>query len=151
MAGLKKRRRMQFLGVMAALLAGAAALGIYASRDAFQFFRTPAEILAETPPEGRVFRLGGLVKEGTWVHEGTEHRFAVTDTEADFPVIYSGLVPDLFAEGQGTILTGRIEGGVFVATEVLARHDEDYMPKEVADALKERGLYQPDSVRSGGS
>ena len=144
MAGLKKQRRVQFVLVAALLLAVASALVIYASRDAFEFFHSPSEIATDPPREGERFRLGGLVKEGSW-ERGTPHRFVVTDLDADFPVVYAGLLPDLFQEGQGTIVTGTIKGDVFEATDVLARHDEDYMPKEVADALKERGVYKPDA------
>ncbi len=144
MAGLKKKQRIQFLGVAGVLLVAAVALGIWAADDALQFFRTPSDLVERPVEDGRVFRLGGLVKEGTWQRNGTEHHFVVTDLDMDYPVIYNGLVPDLFKEGEGTVVTGAIEGGVFHATEVLAKHDESYMPKEVSEALKERGLYQPD-------
>ncbi len=141
MASLKKRRRTQIVILAAVFLTAATALVIYASRDAFEFFRSPSDIATDPPRENERFRLGGLVKEGTW-QRGDTHSFVVTDLSADFPVTYTGIVPDLFREGQGTIVTGRIEDGIFVATEVLARHDEDYMPREVADALKEQGLYK---------
>ncbi len=144
MAGLKKQKRIQLVVIAAVLLTVASGLVIYAARDAFEFFRSPSDIASDPPRPNERFRLGGLVKEGTW-QSGDVHRFVVTDLEADFPVEFTGIVPDLFREGQGTIVTGTIEGEVFVATDVLARHDEDYMPKEVADALKERGVYQPDT------
>ncbi|MEM8788848.1 MAG: cytochrome c maturation protein CcmE [Pseudomonadota bacterium] len=140
-AGLRKRRRVQFLLAGAVLLAAAAGLVIYAAGDAFQFFRSPSDIAAEPPRPGELFRLGGLVKEGTW-QRGAVHQFVITDTAADFPVRYEGILPDLFREGQGTVVTGRIADGVFVATEVLAKHDETYMPREVVDALKEQGVYR---------
>jgi len=141
MPSLKKRRRTQIVLLASVLLMAGTGLVVYASRDAFEFFRSPAQIATDPPRPGERFRLGGVVKEGTW-ERGDIHRFVVTDYQADFPVTYTGIVPDLFREGQGTIVTGTIEEGVFVATRVLARHDEDYMPREVADALKEQGVYR---------
>jgi len=141
MAGLKKKRRMQLVGVAALFIAVAAGLVIYAGRDAFEFFRSPSDIASDPPRPGERFRLGGLVKDGSWVR-GETHRFVITDTNADYPVAYQGILPDLFREGQGTIVTGVIEAGVFQASEVLAKHDETYMPKEVIDSLKEQGVYQ---------
>ena len=114
-------------------------------RRRVQLIRSPTDIAAQAPREGEVFRLGGLVKEGSWERDGEIHRFLVTDTDLDFPVRYAGIVPDLFREGTGTIVTGRIEDGIFVASEVLARHDETYMPAEVVDVLKEKGVYQEGS------
>ena len=142
MAGLKKKRRIRLIAVAAVLLAIAAGLCIYAGRDAFEFFRSPSQIALDPPRPGERFRLGGLVKEGSWVKQGESHEFTVTDINADYPVRYTGIVPDLFREGQGTVVTGTIEDGTFVATEVLAKHDETYMPREVVDALKEQGVYQ---------
>lgn len=142
MAGLKKKRRIRLIAVAAVLLAIAAGLGIYASRDAFEFFRSPTQIAEDPPRAGERFRLGGLVKEGSWTKQGEHHEFVVTDINADYPVRYTGIVPDLFREGQGTVVTGTIEDGTFIATEVLAKHDETYMPREVVDALKEQGVYQ---------
>ncbi|NNU80563.1 cytochrome c maturation protein CcmE [Halovulum dunhuangense] len=142
MAGLKKKRRIQLLMAGAGLLVAATGLVIYAGRDAFEFFRSPSQLATDPPRVGERFRLGGLVKEGSWVRNGETHLFVVTDMTSDFPVSYTGIVPDLFREGQGTVVTGTIEDGVFRATEVLARHDEQYMPKEVIDALKEQGVYE---------
>ena len=141
MAGLKKKRRMQLVGAAAVLIAVAAGLVIYAGRDAFEFFRSPSDIAADPPRAGERFRLGGLVKEGSW-ERGATHRFVITDLTSDYPVAYAGILPDLFREGQGTIVTGVIENGVFQASEVLAKHDETYMPREVIDSLKEQGVYQ---------
>ena len=96
----------------------------------------------ETPAD-EVFRIGGLVEEGSIKRgEGTVVSFSVTDGNRTVPVSYEGVLPDLFGEGQGMIALGRMEGEVFIATEVLAKHDETYMPKEVVDALKEQGVYQ---------
>lgn len=142
--GLKKRRRIQLVAMGAVMLAAATALVGYAMRDGIEFFRSPSQLAGHPPRLDERFRLGGLVVEGS-VDRGTgrEVRFTVTDGGASVPVVFAGLLPDLFREGQGVITTGRLEGGVFVASEVLARHDESYMPKEVADALKEQGVFQP--------
>jgi cytochrome c-type biogenesis protein CcmE len=100
-------------------------------------------VIAEPPGPSEVFRIGGLVEEGTLVRdEGETVRFSVTDGGASVPVVFSGLLPDLFAENQGMVGTGRYVNGVFEATEILAKHDEDYMPAEVVDALKEQGVYK---------
>jgi cytochrome c-type biogenesis protein CcmE len=100
--------------------------------------------VAEATPNPReTFKLGGLVKEDSFVANGETFTFTITDTAADVKVSYTGILPDLFKEGQGTIVTGKLENGLFTATEVLAKHDETYLPKEVADALKEQGVYQP--------
>ncbi|MEM7615525.1 MAG: cytochrome c maturation protein CcmE [Pseudomonadota bacterium] len=144
MAGLKKRRRIQLVMVGGILLTIATGLVIYAGRDAFEFFRSPSDIAEDPPRPGERFRLGGLVKEDTW-ERGQTHFFVVTDTAMDYPVRYEGIMPDLFREGQGTVVTGQIEDGVFVASEVLAKHDETYMPTEVVDALKEQGVYREDT------
>lgn len=141
--GVKKRRRIQLILVGAAMLALATGLVGYALRDGIEFFRSPSQFQAEPLADGKRFRLGGLVAEGSVVRgAGTEVRFTVTDGGAAVPVAFSGVLPDLFREGQGVIAAGRMEGGTFVASEVLARHDESYMPKEVADALKEQGVFR---------
>lgn len=141
--GLKKRRRIQLVAAAAVLLAAATGIIGYAMRDGIEFFRSPSQLAEHPPREGERFRLGGLVLEGSVTRgEGAEVRFAVTDGGAETPVVFAGILPDLFREGQGVIATGRLEGTTFVASEVLARHDESYMPKEVADALKEQGLFR---------
>lgn len=142
--GLKKRRRIQLVIAAAVLLATATGLVGYAMRDGIEFFRSPSQVAATPVPEGERFRLGGLVGEGTVVREGGEIRFQVTDGGATVPVVFKGIPPDLFREGQGVVATGRIEAGTFVASEILAKHDENYMPKEVADALKQEGMFHPD-------
>ena len=149
--GLKKQRRIQVIALAAVALLGATGLVGYAMRDGINFFRSPTQVMEEPPAAGETFRIGGLVVEGSIVRgTGTEVSFAVTDTNATVPVRYTGILPDLFAEGQGMVALGRMEGDTFVATEVLAKHDESYMPKEVVDALKEQGVYvdpeaQPES------
>ena len=111
-------------------------------RDGIEFFRSPSQLAEHPAGDGERFRLGGLVEEGSVVREGGTVRFVVTDGGARVPVSFAGILPDLFREGQGVIATGSLEDGVFAASEVLARHDESYMPKEVADALKEQGVFR---------
>ncbi|MFN4201603.1 MAG: cytochrome c maturation protein CcmE [Tabrizicola sp.] len=142
MKGLKKQRRVQVIALAAVALLGATGLVGYAMRDGINFFRSPSQVVEAPPGPGETFRIGGLVVEGSIQRgQGTEVSFAVTDTNATVPVRYTGILPDLFGEGQGMVALGRMEGDTFVATEVLAKHDETYMPKEVVDALKEQGVY----------
>ena len=146
MKGLKKQRRVQVILLTAAALALATGLIGYAMRDGINFFRAPAQIAAEPPAPNETFRLGGLVADGSLVRgQGSTIRFSVTDGGATVPVVFTGVLPDLFKEGEGMIGTGRLVDGVFQATEILAKHDETYMPKEVIDALKEQGVYQEPS------
>ena len=143
MKGLKKQRRIQVIVAAFVALTLATVLIGYAMRDGINFFRTPSEVAAEPPAPSEVFRIGGLVEEGTLVRgQGETIRFSVTDGGASVAVTYRGVLPDLFAEGQGMVGTGRLVNGVFEASEILARHDETYMPAEVVDALKEQGVYQ---------
>ena len=143
MKSLKKRRRIQILVAAAVALVLAVGLIGYGFRDGINLYRSPSQ-MAENPPEaGEVFRLGGLVEDGSLVRGASETvTFRVTDGGATVPVRFTGVLPDLFAEGQGMIGTGRMEGDTFVATEILAKHDENYMPREVMDSLKEQGVYQ---------
>ena len=142
MKGLKKQRRIQIIAIAAVAMAASFAAFYLAAPDALQFFRSPTEVAEKTPPEAEVFRLGGLVEEGSLVRgEGTSITFRVTDGNATVPVTYTGVLPDLFAEKQGLVATGRLIDGTFEATEILAKHDETYMPREVIDALKEQGVY----------
>jgi len=100
------------------------------------FFYSPTQVVAQEAPAGRTFRLGGLVEMGSIKRDGTRVDFAVTDTARTVPVRYEGLLPDLFKEGKGVVTQGKLEGGVFVAREVLAKHDENYMPPEAAEVLQ---------------
>lgn len=147
MKTLKKRRRVQIILVTAVALVVATGLIGYALQDGINFFRAPSEVMAEPPKPSEVFRIGGLVEEGTLVRgQGEIISFSVTDGGASIPVTYAGVLPDLFEENQGMIGTGSYVDGVFEATEILAKHDETYMPKEVVDALKEQGVYvEPES------
>ncbi len=143
MKSLKKQRRIQVLAMAAVALVLSTALIGYGMRDGINFFRAPSQVMEEPPAPTEVFRLGGLVEEGTLVRgDGQEIRFNVTDGGASVPVVFGGVLPDLFAENQGMIGTGKYINGVFQATEILAKHDETYMPKEVVDALKEQGVYK---------
>ncbi|SMX42612.1 cytochrome c maturation protein CcmE [Actibacterium lipolyticum] len=143
MRGLKKQRRIQIVVAAFAALAIATGLIGYAMRDGINFFRSPSQVVEEPPRPEEVFRIGGLVEEGSLKRgQGEVIRFNVTDGGASVAVTYAGVLPDLFAENQGMIGTGSYVNGVFEASEILAKHDESYMPKEVVDALKEQGVYQ---------
>ncbi|WP_211309160.1 cytochrome c maturation protein CcmE [Celeribacter persicus] len=147
MKNLKKTRRIQVFAVAAVALALSTGMIGYAMRDGINLYRDPSKVVAEPPREGEIFRLGGLVEDGSLVRgEGTHVTFSVTDGAETIPVTFEGVLPDLFGENQGMIGTGSMVGGIFVATEILAKHDETYMPKEVMDSLKETGVYvEPES------
>lgn len=140
--GLKKQRRVQLIAFAFVLLAVSTALIGYAMRDGINFFRSPSQVLSDPPGAGEVFRIGGLVEKGSLVRgQGETITFKVTDTNQVVPVSFTGVLPDLFTEGAGMVGTGSMQGEIFVATEILAKHDENYMPKEVVDALKAQGVY----------
>lgn len=126
-----------------AVLGMAAGLVLYALSGTITFFYTPSEITEKNVGPGQRLRLGGLVEEGSWKRgEGTLSQFTVTDTIKAIRVTYNGQLPDLFREGQGVVAEGVIDGGgTFVADTVLAKHDENYMPKELAQSLKEKGVW----------
>ena len=144
---LKKQRRIQIIALAAVALIISTGLIGYAMRDGINFFRSPSQVVEEPPSPNEVFRIGGLVEEGSIVRgQGEQISFRVTDGGATVPVVYTGVLPDLFTENEGMVGTGRYVNGVFEATEILAKHDETYMPKEVVDALKEQGVYkEPES------
>ncbi|MBU2941712.1 cytochrome c maturation protein CcmE [Shimia thalassica] len=143
MKNLKKRRRIQVIVLAFVALTVSTALIGYAMRDGINFFRSPSQIAEQPPEANEVFRIGGLVEEGTLVRgQGETVLFSVTDGGASIPVSFTGVLPDLFEENQGMVGTGSYVNGVFEASEILAKHDETYMPKEVVDALKEQGVYQ---------
>ena len=143
MKNLKKQRRIQVIIVAAVALVVATGLIGYALQDGINFFRSPSQVAEAAPDPDEVFRIGGLVEDGSLVRgQGETVRFSVTDGGASIPVAYTGVLPDLFEENQGMVGTGRYVNGVFEASEILAKHDETYMPKEVVDALKEQGVYQ---------
>ena len=144
----RKKRRLIILLVCGTGVGSAAALTLSAFSDNLVFFVSPSD-LAKSGPNGRQARLGGLVKQGTVEKSSggrAAARFEVTDGNASVPVIYKGILPDLFREGQGVVVLGVEQSdGVFRASEVLAKHDETYMPKEVAEALKKSGRWNPAS------
>ena len=138
----RKRQRMIFVVSGLAALGAAAALVLFALSDNITFFRSPTEVAAgDVPPNNRPFRISGLVAEGSVQRKSADTiEFTVTDTVNVVHVTYTGLVPNLFKEGQGVVAEGKLDAsGKFVASQVLAKHDETYMPKEVVDALKEIG------------
>ena len=135
-----KQRRLIAIAIIAALLAGAVTLVLGALRENIVFFYTPSEIPADI--EGRPVRLGGLVKDGSVRIDGLESSFIVTDGEAEIAVSFDGALPSLFREGQGVVAEGRITNGALIASNVLAKHDETYMPREVADSLRDKGVWQ---------
>ena len=140
---LKKTRRIQIIVVAFVALALSTGLIGYAMRDGINYFRSPTQVTTEPPSPGEVFRMGGLVEAGTLQRgQGDVVSFSVTDTNVSIPVRFSGILPDLFAEGAGMVGLGQMEGDTFVATEILAKHDESYMPKEVIEALKAQGVYE---------
>ncbi|MEB8388343.1 cytochrome c maturation protein CcmE [Rhodobacteraceae bacterium KMM 6894] len=151
MKSLKKQRRIQVVSIaIVALILSTALIG-YAMRDGINFFRSPSQVMAEPPAPTEVFRIGGLVEDGSLIRgEGAQTRFIVTDGGASVPVVYTGVLPDLFGEGEGMVGLGSYDGVTFTATEILAKHDEDYMPKEVVDALKEQGVYKAPDGTTGG-
>ncbi|WP_457648858.1 cytochrome c maturation protein CcmE [Profundibacter sp.] len=152
MKGLKKKRRIQVIIVAFVALAVSTGLIGYAMRDGINFFKSPSQIVEDTPPPTQVLRVGGLVEEGSLKRgQGEVITFNITDGGATIKASYSGVLPDLFKEGQGTVATGSYVDGVFQATEILAKHDENYMPKEVVDALKEQGVYVDPADQANGS
>ncbi len=142
----RKQRRLALIGGSLAVLALAAGLVLNAMRDSIVFFTTPTDVATKQIAPGKRFRLGGLVEPGSLVRgDNLVARFAVTDGNAKVQVSYQGILPDLFREGQGVVAEGSLDGvGAFKADTVLAKHDETYMPKEVADALKKQGHWKDD-------
>ncbi len=138
----RKQRRGVLIGVSVSVLTLAVGLVLYALRDAIVFFHTPSDIAEKHIAPGQRFRLGGLVAAGSVKRgEGTRVQFVVTDTLKTIPVAYEGVLPDLFKEGQGVIAEGTLtDDGTFHADSVLAKHDENYMPPEVAKALEAKGV-----------
>jgi len=135
-----RQKRFALIAVGVIALAGAATLVLTAFEDNMVFFFTPTQVAAREAPQGRTFRIGGMVEEGSLERgaDGTSVKFLVTDTVNRIPVTYTGALPDLFKEGKGVVAQGKLnDGGVFAASEVLAKHDENYMPPEAAHALEQ--------------
>ena len=132
-----RHKRLAIIGGVVASVAVAAGLVLNAFQSNLVFFYSPSQVVAKEAPVGRTFRIGGMVKEGSVKRNGTEVQFAVTDTAQTMQVKYVGILPDLFKEGKGVVAQGQVGAdGMFVAREVLAKHDENYMPPEAAEALK---------------
>lgn len=131
-----RHKRLAFAGLGLAALGGIAALVLNAFQSNLVFFYSPTQVSAQEAPKNRTFRVGGLVQEGSVKRDGTQVSFVITDTAKTVAVRYEGILPDLFKEGKGVVAQGQLQGGVFVAREVLAKHDENYMPPEAAEALK---------------
>lgn len=142
----RRRQRLIYVALAAPILIMAVALALFAMKDSVVYFFGPTDLIAKQVPAGHVVRLGGLVVEGSIAQLASGGvRFKVMDSETDLMVEYAGILPDLFREGQGIVATGALNAsGVFEADQVLAKHDENYMPPEVADMLKEQGHWQDD-------
>jgi cytochrome c-type biogenesis protein CcmE len=147
----RKQRRATFIALGVGILGVAVFLVLFALRDAIVFFHTPTEVEAKQIAPGKRIRLGGLVAAGSLKRgEGLTVGFAITDTVKTIPVSYTGILPDLFREGQGVVAEGKLDaGGRFLADSVLAKHDENYMPPEVAKALKQQGVWQGEAKGKG--
>ena len=148
MALTRKQRRATLIATGALILACAAGLVLIAFQDSIVFFYTPSEVAEKNIQPGQRFRLGGIVADDSVDRgAGSLVKFAVTDTAETLNVVYEGILPDLFREGQGVVTEGKLDaGGTFVADTVLAKHDENYMPKEVADKLKEQGHWREETA-----
>ena len=149
----RKQRRLTLIGSALGVLVLAVALALVALKDSIVFFNSPSDLVEKHVAPGKRVRIGGLVKEGSVQRgEGLAVRFAVTDGNSTVAVAYQGLLPDLFREGQGIVAEGALDGaGTFKADSVLAKHDETYMPKEVADALKKQGHWKDDKDKKVGA
>lgn len=145
----KRKQRLIFITILLIGFSSATALGVYALQKNKTYFHTPAEVAAGNVQQDQLFRIGGLVVEGSVkrFNDGVTTDFDLTDTDGTVTVRYKGLLPDLFREGQGIVAQGKLNAdGIIVAQEVLAKHDENYMPPEVADALKKSGASHPENV-----
>jgi cytochrome c-type biogenesis protein CcmE len=149
---LRKRQRLVLVIVALVLLGGAGGLVLFALSDSVAFFVTPSDIAAGRVEADKRFRLGGLVVDGSVERRDGTVQFRLTDQANEVPVRYRGILPDLFREGQGIVAQGVLgEDGVFAASEVLAKHDESYMPPEVAEALKQAGVWRHGEAAGGGT
>ena len=146
----RRQRRLVLIGSGLAVLALAAGLVLNALKDSIVFFNSPSDVVEKQIKPGTRIRLGGLVQSGSVVRRDLDARFEVTDGKTTIKVSYHGILPDLFREGQGVVTEGALGlSGVFIADTVLAKHDETYMPKEVADALKKQGHWKDDYNKRG--
>jgi len=143
-----RQKRLAIAGAVLVGVGAIAALVFNAFQSNLVFFYSPTQVMAKEAPVSRTFRLGGLVQGGSVKREGVEVNFLVTDTAHTVPVRYKGILPDLFKEGKGVVAQGQLQAGVFVASEVLAKHDENYMPPEAAEALKHGAEVNARAARS---
>ncbi len=134
-----RHKRFAILGGLLSATGIVVALVLNAFQSNLVFFYSPSQVIAKEAPSARTFRVGGLVEEGSVKINGTQVQFIITDSAQKVPVSYVGILPDLFKEGKGVVAQGQLQGEVFVAREVLAKHDENYMPPEAAGALKDAG------------
>jgi cytochrome c-type biogenesis protein CcmE len=134
-----RHKRLALAGGALLSVSAIVALVLNAFQSNLVFFYSPSQVVANEAPESRTFRIGGLVEEGSVKRDGVTVNFAVTDTAQTVRVRYDGILPDLFQEGKGVVAQGQLQGGTFVAREVLAKHDENYMPPEAAEAIKRAG------------
>lgn len=146
MALTRKQKRLGIIAGLGVVLIAAAFLILTALRDQIVFFYSPSELQEKSVAIGQPIRVGGLVTDGSWEKNGEQNQFVITDGEIETTITYVGILPDLFREGQGVIAEGSLVSiGHFEATTVLAKHDENYIPKEIADTLKDRGEWRPDA------
>jgi cytochrome c-type biogenesis protein CcmE len=142
----RKQKRLATIAALGVVLALATTLVLIALRDQIVFFYSPSDVISRDVAAGQAIRLGGLVKDGSWVREGQNNSFVVTDGVNEISASYVGILPDLFREGQGVVAEGSLgPDGSFQASNVLAKHDENYIPKEVVDALKASGEWRPEA------
>ena len=143
----RKQKRLALIAGLGLVLALATTLVLVALRDQIVFFYGPTDVITREVAVGHPIRLGGLVKDRSWTRDGQDNSFIVTDNVTDIPASYSGILPELFREGQGVVAEGAMgPDGAFIATNVLAKHDENYIPKEVVDALKAQGEWRPETA-----
>lgn len=141
----RKQKRLAVIAGLGVVLALATTLVLVALRDQIVFFYSPSDVIAREVAAGTPIRLGGLVKDASWQRDGQDNSFAITDNVTEIMAHYTGILPDLFREGQGVVAEGSMQpDGSFIATNVLAKHDENYIPKEVVDALKASGEWRPE-------
>jgi cytochrome c-type biogenesis protein CcmE len=141
----RKQKRLAVIAGLAVVVTLATTLVLVALRDQIVFFYSPSDVIAREVAPGQAIRLGGLVKDASWVRDGQENTFTVTDNANEIVAHYTGILPDLFREGQGVVAEGSLgPDGQFMATNVLAKHDENYIPKEVVEALKANGEWRPE-------
>ena len=142
----RKQKRLAVIAGLAVVVALATTLVLVALRDQIIFFYSPSDVVAREVAAGTPMRLGGLVKDGSWTRDVQDNSFVVTDGAEDIAARYTGILPDLYREGQGVVAEGSMgPDGTFIATNVLAKHDENYIPKEVVDALKASGEWRPET------